>query len=61
MLKIEDIRMRDPFILTDTENGCYYMYGTTDLYPNSTRSYDRFSILSTPNSALTAKLSVAYR
>ena len=27
MLKREDIRIRDPFILT--ENGMYYMYGTT--------------------------------
>ena len=31
MLKREEIRIRDPFILTDTENGCYYMYGTTAL------------------------------
>ena len=29
MLKREDIRIRDPFIFTDKENGCYYMYGTT--------------------------------
>ena len=29
MLKREDIRIRDPFIYTDRENGCYYMYGTT--------------------------------
>lgn len=31
MLKKEDIRIRDPFIYTDKENGCYYMYGTTAL------------------------------
>ena len=31
MLKREEIRIRDPFIFTDTENKCYYMYGTTDL------------------------------
>ncbi len=30
MLKREDIRIRDPFILTDKENGCYYMYTSTD-------------------------------
>ena len=35
MLKREDIRIRDPFILTDTENGCYYMYGTTGLREGS--------------------------
>ena len=29
MRKREDIRIRDPFILS--ENGIYYMYGTTDL------------------------------
>ena len=31
MLKRQDIRIRDPFILTDKENKCYYMYGTTSL------------------------------
>ena len=31
MLKKEEIRIRDPFIYTDKENGCYYMYGTTAL------------------------------
>ena len=31
MIKREDIRIRDPFIITDKENGCYYMYGTTAL------------------------------
>ena len=29
MIKREDIRIRDPFILTDKENGCYYMYAST--------------------------------
>ena len=28
MLKREDIRIRDPFILTDKENKCYYMYSS---------------------------------
>jgi hypothetical protein len=32
MIKKEDIRIRDPFIITDKEQGCYYMYGTTGLY-----------------------------
>ena len=31
MIKRQDLRIRDPFILTDFENKCYYMYGTTDL------------------------------
>lgn len=30
-MKREDIRIRDPFILADKENGLYYMYGTTEL------------------------------
>ena len=35
MIKRQDLRIRDPFILTDKENGCYYMYGTTDLEEHS--------------------------
>lgn len=35
MLKREDIRIRDPFIYTDKENGCYYMYGTTSCIRDS--------------------------
>lgn len=31
MLKRDDIRIRDPFILTDREHKKYYMYGTTAL------------------------------
>ncbi len=31
MLRREEIRIRDPFVLTDRANGCYYMYGTTAL------------------------------
>lgn len=30
MIKREDLRIRDPFILTDKKNGCYYMYTSTD-------------------------------
>ncbi len=44
MLHRNDIRIRDPFIYTDRETGCYYMYGTTDLAPNSIDAYHSFSV-----------------
>ena len=44
MLKREDIRIRDPFILTDFDTGCYYMYGTTDLVPGTLHAKPRFSV-----------------
>ena len=44
MLKREEIRIRDPFILTDKEAGCYYMYGTTDLVDGSLAACPRFSV-----------------
>ena len=44
MLKREDIRIRDPFILTDKENECYYMYGTINLVEDSLVAYPRFSV-----------------
>lgn len=44
MLKREDIRIRDPFILTDKENGCYYMYGTTALLINSIKAFNHFAV-----------------
>ena len=47
MLKREDIRIRDPFILTDRENGCYYMYGTTALEDGSLRAKNSFSVYRT--------------
>ena len=47
MLKRENIRIRDPFILTDKENGCYYMYGTTALEDNSISSHNTFSVYKT--------------
>ena len=47
MLKKEDIRIRDPFILTDTENRCYYMYGTTDLCPDTLHTGTTFSVYKT--------------
>ena len=31
MLKKEEIRIRDPFVLADNENKIYYVYGTTEL------------------------------
>ncbi len=47
MLKRQDIRIRDPFILTDKENGCYYMYGTTDLCRGSLEAGNTFSVYKT--------------
>lgn len=44
MLKREEIRIRDPFILTDGEAGCYYMYGTTDLEDGTLHARPRFSV-----------------
>ena len=43
MLKREEIRIRDPFIYTDADEGCYYMYGTTALKENSMSTYPSFS------------------
>ena len=47
MLKREDIRIRDPFILTDKEHGCYYMYGTTALLEGSIYCGNTFSVYKT--------------
>ena len=47
MLKREDIRIRDPYIVTDKENGCYYMYGTTALLPDSLATTRTFSVYKT--------------
>ncbi len=44
MTHIRDIRIRDPFIYTDRDAGCYYMYGTTDLVPHSTMANHSFSV-----------------
>ena len=44
MQKREDIRIRDPFILTDPERGCYYMYGTTALQSGSIAARNTFSV-----------------
>ena len=44
MLKREDIRIRDPFILTDTENKCYYMYGTTALQEGTLHAGNTFTV-----------------
>lgn len=47
MLKRNEIRIRDPYIVTDKENQCYYMYGTTDLVPGSLRAGCTFSVYKT--------------
>lgn len=47
MLKREEIRIRDPFIYTDTENECYYMYGTTALIEGSGNTKNTFSVYRT--------------
>ncbi len=44
MLKRDDIRIRDPFIYTDVENKCYYMYGTTDLVSDCVDARNTFSV-----------------
>ena len=47
MLKKEEIRIRDPFIYTDKENGCYYMYGTTALQGASYDTETTFAVYKT--------------
>ena len=47
MLKREEIRIRDPFILVDKENSCYYMYGTTALLPGTLGASCTFSVYKT--------------
>lgn len=44
MIKREDIRIRDPFILTDRKNGCYYMFGTTALETGSIAARNSYSV-----------------
>ena len=44
MPKRNQIRIRDPFILTDLENKCYYMYGTTALECDSLHAGRSFSV-----------------
>ncbi len=43
MHHISTIRIRDPFIYTDHVQQCYFMYGTTDLQPNSIAANHSFS------------------
>ena len=47
MLKREDIRIRDPFILPDRKQGIYYMYGTTALIDNSFHTQNTYSVYKT--------------
>lgn len=42
-MRKKDIRIRDPYIYTDKENGCYYMYGTTALYEPTLKAGNSFS------------------
>ena len=44
MLKREYIRIRDPYILPDHEQKCYYMYGTTALEIGSLDAKNTFSV-----------------
>ena len=44
MIKRQDIRIRDPYILTDFDEGCYYMYGTTDLEEGTLHAKAQFSV-----------------
>ena len=44
MLKREDIRIRDPFVLVDGENKCYYMYGSTALAEDGVYPPQSFSV-----------------
>lgn len=39
-----EIRIRDPFVLTDRKNGCYYLYGTTALKEGSIEAGNTFSV-----------------
>ena len=32
-MKLDEIQMRDPFVLSDKESTSYYLYGTTDKDP----------------------------
>jgi len=43
-MRKNEIRIRDPFILTDFDNKCYYMYGTTALETDSLRAGCTFSV-----------------
>lgn len=47
MIKRENIRIRDPFIITDKEQGCYYMYGTTGLIEGGYGTKPTFSVYKT--------------
>ena len=49
MMKRSDLRIRDPFVLSDTEAGCYYMYGTMDLKEGSYETAPTFSVCKSYN------------
>lgn len=47
IIKRSELRIRDPFILTDPKAGCYYMYGTIDLESDSYCTRPTFSVYKT--------------
>lgn len=47
MLKRDEIRIRDPFVLPDFERNCYFLYGTTALRADSIAAADSFSVYRT--------------
>lgn len=47
MIKRENLRIRDPFIVPDKEAGCYYMFGTIDVCESSYHTRPRFSVCKT--------------
>ena len=44
MIKRENVRIRDPYILVDEEQKCYYMYGSTALSENGVCPTQSFSV-----------------
>jgi len=47
MIKRDDLRIRDPYIVPDKEAGCYYMFGTIDIKESSYHTHPRFSVCKT--------------
>ena len=47
MITRDELRVRDPFVLTDFDHGCYYLCGTLDLLPDSIGTHTKFSVCKT--------------
>ena len=47
MLNRKNLRIRDPFVYTDREHGCYYVYGTTALEDGGIAAQNSFSVYRT--------------